>query len=201
MAENSAGNPATMDSTWSRSRTSSATGKIKSPNSCFSGVSFSIRRAVATTRILSFANRRAIAAPKPDDVPVTNATIHALFGVSGRGASVFRLVPAINRSAFNVRRSAFDGSAFWRAWRGRVALPRDRRLRVWKLPFADYAAAALYPTFTPFLLVLYYERATPVARERNPTCATRAKTPIRRSVDPPMTAKPEGQVKYRFPWF
>jgi hypothetical protein len=39
-------------------------------------------------------------------------------------------------------------------------------LRVWKRPFADYAAQLLSwisPLFT------FYEHATPVARERNPT--------------------------------
>src|SRR5271166_5163210 len=35
--------------------------------------------------------------------------------------------------------------------------------------------AALYPNFTPFCLFTFYERSTPVARERNPT-APRAPT-------------------------
>jgi hypothetical protein len=63
-------------------------------------------------------------------------------------------------------------------------------LRVWKLPFADYAAAA-FILRSLLLLVSFYERSTPVARER-----VRADPPIRSA-----TAKPEGQVKYRFPWF
>jgi len=87
---NSAGNPATTDSTWSLSRTSSVTGKIRSPNSSRSGFSLSMRRAVATTRIPSFANRRAVAAPNPEDVPVTNATIDAHFRAPSQSASVFR---------------------------------------------------------------------------------------------------------------
>src|SRR5271165_5964316 len=33
---------------------------------------------------------------------------------------------------------------------GRDALPRDPALHVWKLPFADYAAGALCPTFSLF---------------------------------------------------
>src|ERR1700722_277239 len=87
---NSEGNPATTDSIWSLSRTSRDTGKIRSPNSSLSAFSLSMRRAVATTRIPSFANRRAVAAPNPEDVPVTNATIHALFGASGDSASEFQ---------------------------------------------------------------------------------------------------------------
>src|SRR5271166_1020013 len=51
---------------------------------------------------------------------------------------------------------------------GRDALPRVRRCRA-ELPFGDYAVAALYSTFTRFACCAFYERATPVARERNPT--------------------------------
>jgi hypothetical protein len=38
-------------------------------------------------------------------------------------------------------------------------------LRVWKLPFADYAAAA-FILRSLLLLVSFYERSTPAARER-----------------------------------
>jgi hypothetical protein len=48
------------------------------------------------------------------------------------------------------------GSAYRHAWRGRVALPRDRRCTSGNFPFADYAATALYPTFTPFCLFKFY---------------------------------------------
>jgi hypothetical protein len=95
-------------------------------------------------------------------------------GVSG-GSAWGRDVSAYGRVGGWEKRNGV--SAGRHAWRGRVALPRDRRCTSGNFPFADYAATALYPTFTPFCLFKFYERATPVARERNPTVP---RVPIRR---------------------
>jgi hypothetical protein len=97
----------------------------------------------------------------------------------GEGETYRRVGVSAGRRAGETYRR-IGGSAGRHAWRGRVALPRDRRCTSGNFPFADYAATALYPTFTPFCLFKFYERATPVARERNPTVP---RVPIRRPAD------------------
>src|SRR5271165_3390597 len=50
---------------------------------------------------------------------------------------------------------------------------------------SSVAAVALYPTFTPFAYCTFYERAAPVAQERNPTAPnSKRQTPnAERSID------------------
>jgi hypothetical protein len=77
-------------------------------------------------------------------------------------------------------------SAGRHAWRGRVALPRDRRCTSGNFPFADYAATALYPTFTPFCLFKFYNvqrRSRGSATLPRYACRY-ADTPTRRFVSP-----------------
>jgi hypothetical protein len=54
-----------------------------------------------------------------------------------------------------------------RAWLGRVALLRDRRCSSGNFPLLITRPQPL--SYVHVLLVHVYERATPVARERNPT--------------------------------
>jgi hypothetical protein len=60
-------------------------------------------------------------------------------------------------------------SACRHAWRGRVALPRDRRCTSGNFFFADHAAQPFLSYVHSFCVLTLYEHATPVARERNPT--------------------------------
>ena len=75
---------------------------------------------------------------------------------------------------------------FGHAWRGRVALPRDRRCTSGNVPFLitlRNSLSQISPLFT------FSRHATPVARERNPTAPRvpkrpNADTPTRRYVSP-----------------